>query len=159
MNRKLDFNLTCCFTGHRNIALKDKEKLILDLDNAIEEVIKNGVKHFICGGALGFDTLAAQAVIKKKQQYPDVFLEIAVPCRDQDAKWNNKQKEEYQKILKSADKVTVLFEKYVTGCMHFRDAFMVDNSDILISYYRGKAGGTQYTFLYAEARGLKIFNL
>ncbi len=159
MNRKLDFDLTCCFTGHRTVALKDKEKIIVDLDNAIEDVIKKGVKHFISGGALGFDTLAAQAVLKKKEVNPQIILEIAVPCRNQDAKWTEKQKAEYQKILKSADKVTVLFEKYVTGCMHFRDAFMVDNSDIIISYYRGRPGGTQYTFLYAEARGLKIINL
>lgn len=158
MERKLDFNLTCCFTGHRVIASKDKEKLVLDLEKAVEEVINKGVKHFICGGAIGFDTLAANTVLKMKEKY-DVFLEIAVPCKDQDAKWNKKQKEEYQKILKSADKVTVLFEEYVTGCMHFRDAFMVDNSDILISYYRGRQGGTQYTFMYAESRGLKIINL
>lgn len=158
MEHTLDFNLTCCFTGHRIIALKDKEKLIIDLENTVEEVIQKGVKHFICGGALGFDTLAAQTVLKMKGKY-DIFLEIAVPCKDQDAKWNKKQQEEYQKILKSADKVTVLFEKYVTGCMHFRDAFMVDNSDILISYYRGRQGGTQYTFLYAESRGLKVIYL
>ena len=159
MKRKLDFNPTCCFTGHRKILLKDKEKLINDLDNAIEEVIKNGITRFICGGALGFDTLAAQAIIKKKQQYPELLLEIAVPCRDQDAKWTLKQKEEYQRILKSADKITVLFEKYVTGCMHFRNAFMVDISDVLISYYRGIPGGTRHAFLYAESRGLKIINL
>jgi len=158
MEYKLDFNLTCCFTGHRIIALKDKVKLSTDLEKKVEELILKGVKHFISGGAIGFDTLAAKTVIRMKEKY-DIFLEIAAPCKDQDAKWNKKQKEEYQKILKSADKVTVLFEKYVTGCMHFRDAFMVDNSDILVSYYRGKQGGTQYTYLYAESRGLKIINL
>lgn len=158
MGRTLDFSLTCCFTGHRIIALKDKEKLIFDLEKTVEELVKKGVKHFISGGAIGFDTLAANVVLKMKEKY-DVFLEIAVPCKDQDAKWNKKQQEEYRKILKSADKVTVLFEKYVTGCMHFRDAFMVDNSDILVSYYRGRKGGTQYTFLYAESRGLKVINL
>ena len=158
MERTLDFSLTCCFTGHRVIAINDKEKLISDLEKTVEELIKKGVKHFICGGAIGFDTLAAQTILKMKEKY-DVLLEIAVPCRDQDAKWNKKQQAEYQKILKSADKVTVLFEKYVTGCMHYRDAFMVDNSDILVSYYRGRNGGTQYTFLYAESRGLKVINL
>lgn len=158
MERTLDFNLTCCFTGHRVIAKNDKAKLICDLEKTVEELIQKGVKHFIAGGAVGFDTLAAKAVLKMKEKY-DVILEIAVPCKNQDAKWSKKQQEEYQQILNSADKVTVLFDKYVTGCMHFRDAFMVDNSDILVAYYRGRQGGTQYTFLYAESRGLKVINL
>ncbi len=134
------------------------QKIKKELSEAIDHVISCGITRFICGGALGFDTLAAQAVIEKKKE-KNVFLEIAVPCKDQDAKWNAAQKEEYCKILESADKVTVLFEKYVTGCMHFRDAFMVDNSDVLIAYYRGTPGGTQYTFMYAESRGLKIINI
>ncbi len=159
MKQKLDFSLTCCFTGHRVIPQKDVKDLEKALLENIDMLIDAGVKHFICGGALGFDTLAAEAVLKKKEQYSDIFLEIAVPCKNQDSKWNSKQKEKYAQILASADKVTVLFEKYVTGCMHFRDAFMVDNSDIIITYYRGRPGGTQYTYLYAESRGLKIINL
>lgn len=158
IRKKLDFNLTCCFTGHRNIHYSEAEKIKKDLSDTIEQVISRGITRFICGGALGFDTLAAQAVIEKKKKY-SLSLEIAVPCKNQDQRWNLKQKAEYKKILESADKVTVLFDKYVTGCMHFRDAYMVDNSDVLISYYRGRPGGTQYTFMYAEARGLTIINI
>ena len=158
IERKLDFELTCCFTGHRIIPDADRDRIRISLGNAIDEAIKSGIKHFICGGALGFDTLAAQAVIERKKNN-DITLEIAVPCADQSSRWNEKQKKVYDEILKNADKVTVLFEKYVSGCMHFRNAFMVDNSDLLIAYYRGKTGGTQYTYLYAESRGLKIINI
>ena len=158
IKRKLDFGLTCCFTGHRIIPMSDVEKLTDSLKKARDEAIKGGVRHFICGGALGFDTLAALEVIKRKADN-DIFLEIAVPCADQSKRWNQGQKKTYDEILSKADKVTVLFEKYVSGCMHFRNAFMVDNSDLIIAYYRGHSGGTQYTYMYAESRGLKIINV
>ncbi len=158
IRRKLDFGLTCCFTGHRNIPLSDSEEIKDSLRKAIDDAIKDGVRHFICGGALGFDTLAALEVIKRKAD-DGIFLEIAVPCRDQSKRWNTAQKKIYDEILENADAVTVLFEKYVSGCMHFRNAFMVDNSDMLIAYYRGRPGGTQYTYMYAESRGLKIINV
>ncbi len=158
MKNQLDFELTACFTGHRIIAKEDLPCIQDKLRRAIDQCVESGITRFICGGALGFDTLAAQAVLEKKKNC-DIKLEIAVPCGDQDAKWTTKQKQTYREILSQADKVTVLFQKYVTGCMHFRDAFMVDNSDVLIAYYRGKPGGTQYTFLYAESRGIKIIKI
>ena len=57
---------TCCFTGHRilNQALKVFTKQIIT-DEAIK-LIDQGVMYFIAGGALGFDTLAAQAVLDLK---------------------------------------------------------------------------------------------
>lgn len=156
--QQLDFRLTCAFTGHRNISEKDRKMLEEKLDILLPELVQKGVERFICGGALGFDTLAAKAVLRLKEKH-NVFFELALPCKDQTLKWNEKQKAEYNRIKESADRVNVLFDKYVTGCMQYRDAFMVDNSDVLVSYYRGRPGGTQYTYLYAENRGLKIIKL
>lgn len=158
IRQKLDFRLTCTFTGHRTIGEKDRILLKEKLDLTLAALADGGVKRFICGGALGFDTLAAQAVIRLKEK-KDVFFELALPCGDQASRWGEKQRAEYERIRRYADRVNVLFDKYVTGCMQFRDAFMVDNSDILVSYYRGKPGGTQYTYMYAENRGLKIIQL
>ena len=151
--------MTCCFTGHRNIPHYTIAKLQKNLDKTLEDLISKGTTKFICGGALGFDTLAAQAVIKQKQDNPNIFLTLALPCRDQSKRWSNLQKLVYEDILSSADEVIYLFDHYVTGCMHARDKFMVDSSDIVIAYYRGKNGGTQYTFKYAEEQKKKIILL
>ena len=150
--------MTCCFTGHRVIPQTEfnevKEKLFTAIGNLVDE----GVTHFIAGGALGFDSLAAETVLEIKKT-KNVTLEIAVPCIGQENKWNNKQKESYKKILEKADKVTVLSEKYVTGCMHARNKYMVDSSDIVITYYRGKRGGTYETYFYAEINNKRIVNV
>ena len=154
----LNFDLTACFTGHRVIPADQKEKIVRRLDETLQTVVDAGIRRFICGGALGFDTLAAQAVLNLKKTQP-VFLEMALPCGDQSAHWSKRQQAVYADILAQADKVTTLFERYVTGCMHFRDAYMVDHADVLIAYYRGTPGGTQYTYQYAERRGLKILQI
>ncbi len=156
--RKMEFAVTCCFTGHRMIRNSEKKELQEKLDSTVDALITRGIKRFICGGALGFDTMAAQTVIRKKQMH-NITLELAIPCRDQSARWSQKQKDVYDSIIAQADKCTYLFDKYITGCMHFRDAFMVDNSDILVAHYCGKPGGTQYTYLYAENRGLEVINI
>ena len=151
--------MICCLTGHRSISHYTLEQLQKSLDKTLCNLIAQGATKFICGGALGFDTLAAQAVIRQKQSNPDVLLTLALPCRDQSKRWSNLQKLVYEDILSSADEVIYLFDHYVTGCMHARDKFMVDSSDIVIAYYRGKSGGTQYTFKYAEEQKKKIILL
>ena len=64
---------TCCFTGHRKLpSIWGRWKLAAKLEKAIVEQINNGIRFFGAGGALGFDTLAAQTVLKLKKKYPDI---------------------------------------------------------------------------------------
>ena len=61
--------LACCFTGHRSLGRDfDKQRL----RSEIEALICKGVKIFIAGGALGFDTEAATEVILQKMKGKDV---------------------------------------------------------------------------------------
>ena len=78
---------SCCFTGHRQIASDDFLVLQKRLQKAIKYFIKQDVTDFYAGGALGFDTLAAQAVLKARRFHPQVRLILALPCHDQDARW------------------------------------------------------------------------
>ena len=57
---------TCCFTGHRNLSSGEKLKAAVRLRRVIAEQIKAGIVFYGAGGALGFDTLAAQTVLDMK---------------------------------------------------------------------------------------------
>lgn len=149
-------HLSCCFTGHRIIASVDKPAVIRDLRTMLRNLAASGMQEFICGGALGFDTLAAEEVLSLKKEFPDISLFLVLPCRDQSARWTAKQKETFQSILERADKVECLFEHYVSGCMHMRNRFMVDHADLCIAYYKGKPGGTAYTVQYAKEKGIHL---
>ena len=83
-------NITCCFTGHRDIPANHAKSLEADLENAILSLIAEGVDTFISGGALGFDMMAAIAVLKAKEKHPHAKLVMALPCRDQHVRWCQK---------------------------------------------------------------------
>ena len=89
--------ITCCFTGHRSMSYNQKRKASTDIRSAVKSLVKKGVKHFIVGGALGFDTVAAATVINMRDndrltdgngKEADITLTIAVPCPTQSSQWS-----------------------------------------------------------------------
>ena len=160
----MEGGLTCCFTGHR------PEKLGFERGGAAETELKNrisgailrmiqerGALHFISGMALGVDTYAAQSVLKLREIYPEITLECAVPCRGQEKRWKKEDRDVYAEILSRADKVTVLQDRYTPFCMQLRDAYMVENADIVLAVWDGGAsGGTAYTVRCAEKLGKPV---
>ena len=56
---KIDREHAVCFTGHRYAP----QNCMLSALRAIERLVRGGTTVFIAGGALGFDTIAARAVL------------------------------------------------------------------------------------------------
>lgn len=150
---------TCCFTGHRIIPSGEKETIRNLLETAIEKAIQDGYRFFGAGGALGFDTLAAQTVLTLKQQYPHIRLILVLPCINQANGWKQADIDEYERIKSLADKVVYTSTEYTYGCMHKRNRHLVDNSSLCICYLTKVSGGTAYTARYAESKKISVFNL
>ena len=150
---------TCCFTGHRVIPSGEKETIRNLFETAIEKAIQDGYRFFGAGGALGFDTLAAQTVLTLKQQYPHIRLILVLPCINQANGWKQADIDEYERIKSLADKVVYTSTEYTYGCMHKRNRHLVDNSSLCICYLTKVSGGTAYTVRYAESKKISVFNL
>ena len=150
---------SCCFSGHRQLPQKDLPKIKTCLENEILRLIHQGVLHFLCGGALGFDTIAALAVLNCKSKYKRVKLTLALPCKEQEKYWSVPDKIIYAYIKLCADKIIYTSENYFRGCMHVRNRYLIDSSDYLICYLAKETGGTAYTASYAKKQGLEIMNL
>lgn len=123
------------------------------------ELINDGYIHFQAGGALGFDTLAAQTVLDLKSIYPQINLILVLPCLSQTRGWSDSDKEIYEDIRKNADEVVYTSQKYTRGCMHKRNRFLVDNSSVCICYLTKSTGGTAYTVDYGHKNKITIINL
>ena len=149
-----------CFSGHRKLP-QNCTQLTADLEVAIVSLIERGVIFFGAGGALGFDMLAEEAVLRLKERYPQIRLVLVLPCppEQQTLKWNSEQKQRYYDILARADKVRVLSDRYTSTCMLDRNRHMVDCSGYLICYLRELSGGTYYTVNYAERVGIEIVRI
>lgn len=150
---------TCCFTGHRKIPPNQKKQIIERSEQAIEELIEKGYRYFGAGGALGFDTIAAQIVLKLRKKYPHIRLILVLPCISQTANWKKQDKQVYEAIKQRADKVVYTSLEYYKGCMLKRNRHLVDNSSACICYLTNDSGGTAYTAKYAYSRGLSVINV
>ena len=149
--------ITCSFSGHRIISAP--EKLSAALSEMIKKLSDFGYIWFQSGGALGFDLLAAEAVIALREGGLPVKLRMVLPCRDQSDRWTAAQKEHYNNILSRADEVVCLNESFADGCMHERNRHMAETSSVIIAYMKTAASGTGYTVKFAESIGVKIINL
>ena len=110
--------------------------------------------------ALGFDMLAAEEVIKLKEELKGVKLVAVIPYRGQSGRWTPYQRERYQRILNEVNEEIVLSEGYYNGCLLKRNDYMLAHASGIISYYDGKPkGGTFYTCRKARLKGLDIINL
>ena len=152
-------NISCFFTGHRIIPYDEVDNVYNSLYEEIEFLIKKkGVKYFYCGGALGFDTMCAQAILELKECY-DIQLILVLPCRDQAAKWHKNDVALYKEILECCDRFYYVEEYYTKDCMLKRNREMVDNCRYGISYLTKNFGGTAYTVKYAKEQGCELINL
>lgn len=156
----VDKTKVACFSGHRRLP-HDCTALKENLEKTLIKLIKQGVVFFGSGGAVGFDMLAGETVLRLKKDYPYIKLILVLPCppKQQTLKWNKAQKNRYYSILEQADKVRILSPKYTDSCMIERNRHLVDNSAHLICYLRERHGGTFYTVGYAERHCLNILRL
>ena len=140
---------TACFTGHRKIAIEQRKIVAERLKNTVESLISEGYRYFGTGGALGFDTLAAQCILYLKKQYPYIKLILVLPCKTQTRDWKSEDIAIYERIKAQADKVVYTSKEYTRDCMFRRNRHLVDNSSICIAYLTKNKGGTAYTVNYA----------
>ena len=155
----IDKRTACSFTGHRSISSEKSKYLFQRIKDGINYLYTHNTRTFLTGGAIGFDTLAAKAVIECRNIHNDIQLVLVIPCRDQTRAWRQADIEAYESIKELADEVICLSENYYSGCMHRRNRYLVDNSSACICYLTRTNGGTAYTVRYARDKGLSIFNL
>ncbi len=103
---------TCCFTGHRNISESRRFQIEQRLEKEIAHLIHQGVDCFLAGGALGFDTMAALAVLNFRNKYPGIQLILVLPCENQTDGWNGQDIKTYNQIREQADRVVYASEQY-----------------------------------------------
>jgi uncharacterized phage-like protein YoqJ len=150
---------TCCFTGHRRFRPGEAPKVQARLDEILEYLITcRGVRYFGAGGALGFDTMAAETVLRLKPRYPQIRLILVLPCPEQAKYWPAADAAVYERHKKLADRVVYIARSYYNGCMQERNRHLVDHSAWCVSYQYAAAGGAAYTVDYARKNGLALMS-
>lgn len=151
--------LTCCFTGHRDLPATKEEEIWMRTYVCIKELLEQGVKYFGLGGAIGFDTLIAERMLKVRCFYPQIKIILVLPFKGYQRNWTDAQKERAAEIERKADKIVYCCDKPSRAAFLIRDRHMVEESAYCIAYCIRDTGGTAYTLRYAKKQGLKIWNI
>jgi uncharacterized phage-like protein YoqJ len=126
----------------------------------IENAYNMGYRYFLCGMAMGFDLLAAEAAISLKSKFKELKLIAVIPHPDQTRLWDEKDKELYNKVLKKANRRILLSDSYSRDSLLKRNDYLLVNSSLLIAFYNGnKRGGTYYTYRRALRKVMDVINL
>ena len=150
---------TACFTGHRHIPADELAAITAKLERLLRKLIADGYLFFATGGALGFDTLAAQMVLKLQREFSEIKLCLVLPCLSQTRGWSKEDVEVYEEIKTAADKVIFTDYEYTKGCMFKRNRTLVDISNVCVCFLRQPTGGTAYTVKYARAKNIQIISI
>lgn len=146
---------TCAVTGNRYL-LKNFDRL--KLENEFIKFIEDGYDTFLIGMAIGFDTVCFHTLEKIRKQ-KSIKIIACIPCENQDAKFSEECKIEYQRMLSVSDAKIFTGKQYTSKCMQVRNEFMVDNSSLLFAYMKKDKGGTVNTVNYALKKGKRIIFL
>lgn len=158
----------CCFTGYRPakfpFSLNREDAEYKKFENAlVEEILSlvgSGCRIFYSGMAMGFDIIAAELVLmlKRAYGYSDIKLICVLPFLDQCESFTSFWKKRFYSVLDLCDEKIVLADEYFSGCYQNRNVYMVNNSDAVLTWYDGKAGGTRNTLEYAAKTQKYIIN-
>lgn len=158
----------CCFSGHRPMGLPDggnergsgMVRLKYLLLQTVMAAAEHGVHTFLSGGAMGFDLVAAEAVLALKGDMPHLRLILALPAKNQADNWTEELKMRYQRLLSGAAEIHYASETDLSGIsMRRRNRYLVDHADGCIAYLVKMTGGTLYTVNYALNTGKPVLNV
>lgn len=135
------------FCGNRII--NEKEVVLKNLYVTIKDLIEKGAMEFLLGGYGEFDNLAALTVNELKKEYPLIKCVIILPYLKR--KYNEflYDYSEYPELERVPQKLAIVK----------RNEYIVNRSDVVVSYVRYTYGGSFKTLQYAKRKKKQIIDL
>lgn len=149
---------TCCFLGHRGIALT--KELEVQLYSVIENLILyQNVATFLFGSKSAFNDLCYRIVTKAKEKYPyikRIYVRAEFPQID----------DAYKKYLLSKYEDTYYPEKAMGRAVYVeRNKHIIDRSEFCVFYFnaeyspKNRKSGTKIALSYAKRQNKQIIIL
>lgn len=157
--------MNVCFTGHRPSEFGGWDiDCPINVQNWLEEYIDKIIKlkgnvTFISGAAQGVDQWAADIVIRKKENNPNVKLTMAIPYYDFGRNWPEKAKKRLEEINENADQIVFVHKGNWNNnnyLLQLRNEWMVDHSQVVLAVWNGSLGGTRNCVMYAMRQEVPI---
>lgn len=134
------------FCGHKE--LYDEKEVKVWLERVTENLIVNGAETFYLGGYGAFDRLAASVLAEQKKRYPHIELVLILPYLNRRKDISPCDSSLYPP-LESVPKKFAIVQ---------RNRWMVEQSDVVVSYVLHSWGGAATTLEYAKQKKKRIIS-
>ena len=150
----------CCFTGHRDLPKGEAEQLTEKAKALILLLIQEGFTEFRVGGAVGFDMIMAELLLRQRdEKKQEIRIISVIPFPSWRAKWSSEEIRRQNVILEKSDEVIFVRQHYCQGIYMIRNRALADGAQVCIAYCNRPKGGTAWTVRYAKQNGLRTYNL
>ncbi|MBS4215905.1 DUF1273 domain-containing protein [Bacillus sp. FJAT-49825] len=112
-------------------------------------MLEDGLEWVLISGQLGVELWAAETVFNLQEEFPDLKLAVITPFFNQEASWNENNKEWYESVLMQADFIDSVTKKGYEKPWQFRlkNQFFIEKSDgLLLLYDQEKEGSPKYLY-------------
>ena len=144
-------NKVGCGFGHRLVLHS------LPLVSLLEQLVaKKKVTVFMTGGMGEFDAQFVNAVLQLKKQYPFLHLILVKPYFTQELNTNQEQyAQQFDEIVIPEAAEGAHFK----AAIETRNRWMVEHSDVVVSYVCRESGGAYKAVRYAEKCSKRIIHI
>ncbi|MGG3469600.1 DUF1273 domain-containing protein [Neobacillus pocheonensis] len=119
------------------------------IKKALLPKVEEGLEWVMISGQLGVELWAAEVVFELQTEYPELKLAVITPFLDQQATWNENNKEWYEFVLAQADFIDSVTKKGYEKPWQFRlkNQFFIEKSNgLLLLYDQEKEGSPKYFY-------------
>lgn len=149
---------TISITGHRPEKLINSESEIKKRIRAVLlDKIKAGKTNIMTGLSRGVELYSGEVVLEIKKVYPEVSLTVVLPYDNYEKNWNTEIKIRYQNVIKEADEIICIKDKYSREALVKRNEYLIDNACELIAVYNGEKGNTKDMLSYAKKQNVPAY--
>ena len=154
--------IKCCCIGARRQNFVDNshishQKYLQAIENLIEKHVKNGVRCFVCTATSETELDFAKTVLKLRETYPDVELEIDLAFQNPCVNFSPADMLSYRQVLSRADTLIYLFNQRDFYNKAESDCYMVDNSFFVIAVWDGsQESDIHRAITYAREQGKQV---
>lgn len=141
--------MVCCFFGHRNVT----QDLTENLTAVLTELIEEGVDSFLVGNQGGFDNIVLHLLRVLKDKYPHITYNVVLAYMPGAKKeWSSYEQMEtlFPEGLES------VHPRYAIA---WRNKWMVQESDVVVTYITHSWGGAAKYMEYARRKKKTIINI
>ena len=139
--------MTATFCGHKDIT--GEQKIAILLEENLQALISEGVISFLLGGYGSFDLLAARVLKNLKTEHPNIQRILVIPYMDREYNHELYDRSVYPPIEGVPKRFAILRH----------NEWMIEQSDVVITYVTHDWGGASTTLEYAKKKGKKIISV